>query len=75
MKITEVHSRKEFREKLNLPLRPCLWCKKEAEGSPRDICWQCMRDEEKEDQRRDEIVTVGMLENALKYLKDYNLNK
>ncbi len=43
--------------------RKCLWCGKEAGDSPRDICWQCMRDEENEDKRREKIVTVGMMEN------------
>ncbi len=42
--------------------RKCLWCGKEAEDSPRDVCWQCIRDEEAENARRDEIVTVGLME-------------
>lgn len=25
--------------------RPCLWCGKEAEDSPQDICWDCIYNE------------------------------
>lgn len=42
--------------------RKCIWCGREVEDSPRDICWQCMRNEDKEEKRLDEIVTVGMME-------------
>ncbi len=45
--------------------RKCIWCGKEAKDSPRDICWNCIYSETKENERRDEIVTIGMLEDIL----------
>jgi hypothetical protein len=38
--------------------RKCIWCGKEANDSPRDICLECMCEEK----RQDELVTVGMME-------------
>ncbi len=34
--------------------RKCLWCGNQAENSPRDICWDCILKENKENQLKNE---------------------
>lgn len=38
--------------------RPCLWCGKEAQDSPRDICWKCIREESLENRENKERIKV-----------------